>query len=71
MNYVLRESLPAPQINLVALKPFWPGEFQNFSPSAPSNNCSPASSVRAIATVNLNQDGRFSYNLGNLKADIA
>ncbi|WP_334891695.1 hypothetical protein [Nostoc sp.] len=47
------------------------GELQNFSPSAPSKNCSPASSVRAIATVNLNQDGRFSYNLGNLKADIA
>ncbi|WP_334832099.1 hypothetical protein [Nostoc sp.] len=44
------------------------GEFQNLSPPAP---CSPASSVRAIATVNLNQDGRFSYKLGNLKADIA
>ncbi|MEH2201716.1 hypothetical protein [Nostoc sp.] len=41
------------------------GEFQNLSTPAP------ASSVRAIATVNLNQDGRFSYNLGNLKADIA
>ncbi|WP_181154132.1 MULTISPECIES: hypothetical protein [Nostoc cyanobionts] len=39
------------------------GEFQNLSTPAPS--------VRAIATVNLNQDGRFSYNLGNLKADIA
>ncbi|WP_335112028.1 hypothetical protein [Nostoc sp.] len=24
--------------------------------------------LRAIATVNMNQDGRFSYRMGNLKA---